>query len=86
MQRVHQPTDFPGSQRPDVVAAAPAPEHATDEVNRPNHARVFQLVFRANLSDRPELDSTLMITGLVVYLVLNLGAVVTMLVRYGKTG
>jgi uncharacterized membrane protein len=47
---------------------------------------VFQLVYLANLSDRPALDSTLMIAGLVVYLAVNLGAVVVMLIRYGRAG
>ena len=47
---------------------------------------VVQLVFLANLSNPPALDSTVMTAGLVVYLAVNLGAVVAMLVRYGKTG
>jgi len=44
----------------------------------------FHLVYRANLSDPVALDSTAMIMGLVVFLLLTLGEVIALLLRYGR--
>jgi uncharacterized membrane protein len=49
-------------------------------------AVVFQLVYLANFSDPPALDSTAMLACLVAYVGLSLGGVIAMISRYSKNG
>ncbi len=44
----------------------------------------FHLVYRANLSSPVAFDNTAMIMGLMVFVVLTLGGVIALLLRYGR--
>lgn len=49
-------------------------------------AVVFQLVYLANFTEPPALDSTVMLACLVAYLGLSLGGVIAMISRYSRAG
>lgn len=47
---------------------------------------VFHMVYLANISDPVALDNTVMMVGLLAYLVVSLGSVIVLLLRFSKGG